>query len=491
MRAQSPFFVYVDTEAQVPGKDGASAALIAQFNQMGIGTFVFVREDKALYYKGTDTTYVSGNRIVLLSSGSGGTDGVDGIFSNADNIVSVGSVVSKDINPSNVVLADANDPTKPAFGVVIDVITSTSCVVREFGECVPLQDAAFTVGATVYLSENAGKATTTAPTTAGCVVQKIGTAKSATEVILGITPAFGGGLYTKDGTFAQPAWSFVSDPGTGFLLLNPSEMAVTLGGLPTADFSASQFGYIGRTVAVAVNVDIASFVCETSGTAVAGLGAAAAFQVQRPGGGSITAGRVAFGFETATLGAEVGRADLLAAFAGTGAAAGVRTTARSDGPSLVNGLEVRPITAAAAAATGVALLPYGTSTVVSLSLRAKGTTGSVNFRTAADDATVFAVQNVSAGVWGIAATSDRNTTQTSNGIVGQFQINAGAGAAGVAISNNRVQANATVLILPTRIDSAATQYSVTAVPDGSFTVTTNANQNTNTVYNYIVVNPAA
>ena len=249
MRPQSPFIKYVATEAAVPGKDFASAALTAEFNALLLGTFVVVEEDKALYYKGSSATYASGNRIVLLSSGSSGSDGVDGIFSNVAVLV-VGDVVSKDINPNNVVKADASDGTLPAFGVVVDVITSTSCVVREFGECATITGGgAFTPGATVYLSETAGTATTTAPNTAGAVVQKIGIAKSASEVILGITPAFGGGFYARDGVQAQPSISFANDPGTGFLRSAASTMQIALGGSISAQFTRSGFTFVQQPVA--------------------------------------------------------------------------------------------------------------------------------------------------------------------------------------------------------------------------------------------------
>ena len=69
----SAFQIYVVTDADVPGKDGASADLIKRFNDMPRGAFVFVEDDPTLlYYKGSGASYLSGNRIELVATGAGG-----------------------------------------------------------------------------------------------------------------------------------------------------------------------------------------------------------------------------------------------------------------------------------------------------------------------------------------------------------------------------------------------------------------------------------
>lgn len=69
----SAFQIYVATDADVPGKDGASADLIKRFNDMPRGAFVFVEDDPTLlYYKGSGASYLSGNRIELVATGAGG-----------------------------------------------------------------------------------------------------------------------------------------------------------------------------------------------------------------------------------------------------------------------------------------------------------------------------------------------------------------------------------------------------------------------------------
>ncbi len=372
MRPQSPFEMYVATEAEVPGKDGASAALIARFDAMPRGCFVFVQEDGAVYAKPKAGFYTAdGNRIVLISSGSSGTDGVDGIFSNSSGLVVVGNLVAKDINPNNVVLADASDGTLPAFGVVVDVIDDVTCVVREFGECTPTPVAAFTIGATVYLSELAGKATTTAPTTAGAVVQKIGIAKSTTEVILGITPAFGGGIYTKDGVVAQPAWSFASQPGTG-VYLSSSTIGVGINGVNVATMATSGFTYTITSGTTDSALPVAYLVRTTTGTPAAGIGTALGFVAEAQVGANVVAGSIEAAFSDVTPGAELAYMTIGPSRAGD-PGAGLRVAATMQ--STKNGLEVRPVSNAAAAATGVSIAPYagtGGATDITVSIAPVG-----------------------------------------------------------------------------------------------------------------------
>lgn len=482
-RAQSPFEKYVATEAAVPGKAGASAALIAEFNAMNRGTFVFVAEDNALYMKASSGLYADGNRIVLVSSGSSGTEGVDSIYTNVAVLV-VGDLVTKDGTANRVALADASDGTLPAFGVVVDVIDATTCVVRQFGEVDTITGGgAFTPGGTVYLSETAGTATQTPPATAGSVVQKIGFAKSTTEVILGITPAFGGGTYTINGTAAQPSMSFVSDPDTGLYRSAANTIGIATGGVASATLAPTGFTFTQQTTngsataltvtagtiasagpssettdvyfnlshsisfadsvgpfvtervfrinppvlvgsptgaetitdAFAFAIDnaptagsnmtitnrwVAGFTSDTvvglnatyanallyrrtvtlgAGVGAAGIGLRNVYQLPNDAGTEVNAGFIGATFTNVAAAGSTGVMEIIPAYAGSAfvaADAGLRVTANA--LAMVNGLEVRPVTAAAAAATGVVLAPYGATANTSLALEAKGT-GNLTF----------------------------------------------------------------------------------------------------------------
>jgi hypothetical protein len=499
MRPQSPFNVYVDTEAQVPGKEGASAALIAQFNQMLRGTLVFVDENDALYYKGSTGTYLSGNRIVLLSSGSGGVDGVDGIFSNTASLVAVGNLVAKGINPNSVVLADASDGTLPAFGVVVDVIDTLTCVVREFGECATITGGgAFTPGATVYLSETAGTATTTAPTTAGAVVQKIGVAKSATEVILGATPTFSASIYAQNGTDAQPSWSFAASPGTGAYRFDATSIAFSLGGVLAARMQTDGFGYIGTDAETNTDTNVLVLNHLSSGTTAAGFGTAIAFQVELPAGGApVAMGKVSGGMAVATPGAEQGRVDIVPAFAGTLASVGIRTRAPSAAAALLNGLEVLPATNAAAVTSGVSIAPYAAATGsadVSLSLRPRGA-GRTMLRDSGDTLTVLGVERVGSGAlsgivaWSSTATGVTSATLNATSGVVTFTDDA---ATTLTISNTLVTTSSLIFVNM----QTATSNSVNirrAVPtlDTITIELSGAPGATNYAIAFLVINPAA
>lgn len=465
----------------MPGKDDASAALQAEFDAMNRGTFCFVASDNAVYCKASSATWFSGNRIVLVSSGSSGTEGVDSTYSNVADAVVVGNTVAKDSTANQVVLADASNALLPAFGIVVDVITTTSCVVRQFGEVntvVVTGGGALTPGGTVYLSETAGEITQTPPATAGSVVQKIGFAKSTTEVILGITPTFGGGIYAPDGTAAQPSMSFVSDPDTGFYRSAANTIGIATGGVASATLAPTGFTFTQQTTngsatvltvtagtlaaasastettdvyfnlshsisfgdsvgpfatervfrinppvlvgsptgaetitdAFAFAIDnaptaganmtitnrwVAGFTSDTvvglnatyanallyrrtvtlgAGVGAAGVGLRNVFQLPNDAGTEVNAGYVGATFATSAAAAgSTGQMEIIPAFAGATFAAtdaGLRVSATA--ASLVNGLEVVPVTAAAALATGVVLRPYGATTPASLALEARG-----------------------------------------------------------------------------------------------------------------------
>lgn len=589
----SPFEVYVPTESLVPGKEGASATLQNTFNRLLTGTFVFVQEDGAIYAKPKSGTYASGNRIVLISSGSGGSTGVDTIFSNVAGAVAVGNWVSKSATANQVVLADATDATLPAFGVVVDVIDSTTCVVREFGDGVGVTGGgAFTPGATVYLSETAGSSTTTPPVTAGSIVQKLGIAKNATDVIVGITPSFNGGFYAQNGVPAQPSISFVNDPDCGFYRFGANAIGLSLAGAlyagftPTATaiyqqasttgtptaFTVQTAALTGVTAATTVisalfnlghtvtwdagvgpldlqpemfitaptyaavagplviadaftlaignapvqgaNVTIQNrwvggfFVdaasagsyenaqlysrSVTGGAGAAGVGIRNVYRLANDAGNSVNAGFVGAKFpSSAAAAASDGSIEIVPVFAGaafssTSAGVSIRATAAS----LVNGLEVQPITAAASVSTGVVVTPYGDTANVSVALFAKGT-GRTMLRNAANTITVLGTEVVgSAGLFGVVAQSSAPaagtspiTCSTESGRV-QFTDNAAV----FVITNTLVTADTHVFWSVSDIDAGI--FVQTVVPSANtVTITMSAATNGLTI-DFFLVTPA-
>lgn len=80
--------------------------------------------------------------------------------------------------------ADANNNRK-AHGYVLDAVTSPANATVYYGD-VNNQVSGLTVGAEYFLSETAGEVVTPAPTTAGSLVQRLGVAKSATELVVDI-----------------------------------------------------------------------------------------------------------------------------------------------------------------------------------------------------------------------------------------------------------------------------------------------------------------
>lgn len=80
--------------------------------------------------------------------------------------------------------ADANNNRK-AHGYVLDAVTSPADATVYYGD-VNTQVSGLTVGAEYFLSETAGAVVTPAPTTSGSLVQRLGVAKSATELVVDI-----------------------------------------------------------------------------------------------------------------------------------------------------------------------------------------------------------------------------------------------------------------------------------------------------------------
>ena len=84
----------------------------------------------------------------------------------------------------NARLADANN-NRRAHGYVLAAVTSPANATVYYGD-VNNQKSGLTVGAEYFLSETPGAVVTPAPTTAGSIVQRIGVAQSATELVVDI-----------------------------------------------------------------------------------------------------------------------------------------------------------------------------------------------------------------------------------------------------------------------------------------------------------------
>lgn len=80
--------------------------------------------------------------------------------------------------------SDANN-NRRAHGFVLSAVTAPANATVFYGD-VNNQLSALTVGAEYFLSETAGAVVTPAPTTAGSLVQRLGVAQSATELVVDI-----------------------------------------------------------------------------------------------------------------------------------------------------------------------------------------------------------------------------------------------------------------------------------------------------------------
>lgn len=101
--------------------------------------------------------------------------------------VAVGDCVAKDATNDNVILADASDQTKPAFGFVRTKLTSTTCEVQRLGELGGF--AGLTAGDRMYLSRTAGQIAAALPSlTLTGIHQVVAIAKNATTIEIVIEP---------------------------------------------------------------------------------------------------------------------------------------------------------------------------------------------------------------------------------------------------------------------------------------------------------------
>lgn len=301
---RSGFYQEFATTSVVPGQDGQTGQLVTDYDNMLLWTICTVDAGGGVFIKSDPRKYAAGSRITLLSSGSGGAVGVDGVYSSVGALV-VGDVVTKDSTTGQVAPANAATSTKSALGVVVEVLSATSYIVRFVGEVSAITGGgAFTPGAPVYLSAVDRTATQTAPSAAGTVVQILGIAKTADVVTLGIVPVFGG-----------------------------NSLVVTDNGVAGAS--------LGLTIAHA-----------TSGTAQAGIGVYLRMQAQNDAGALVTAGAITSFLSPATGGTEVGIVGISPTRAGV-PTAGLNVAGEA---SAVNGVLV---TAAAAGLAGPSITPVG------------------------------------------------------------------------------------------------------------------------------------
>lgn len=131
----------------------------------------------------TDGTITPGTTSLTWTQIAGpGTPG----GSSAIYTVDTGVAVLEAVYASAANTADEADATTtataPCIGFVSSKPTATSAVVQREGELGGF--AGLTAGATYYLATTAGTITTTAPTTGGQVVQRVGYAKNTTTLVI-------------------------------------------------------------------------------------------------------------------------------------------------------------------------------------------------------------------------------------------------------------------------------------------------------------------
>lgn len=116
---------------------------------------------------GSETT------IILASEALAAGDFVN-IYSNAGTL--------------NVRKADASSNAKKAHGYVMSAVAAAANATVYYGN-INTQQTGLTIGVDHYLSAAApGRATTAAPTGTGKIVQQLGVARSATEILVEIQP---------------------------------------------------------------------------------------------------------------------------------------------------------------------------------------------------------------------------------------------------------------------------------------------------------------
>jgi hypothetical protein len=217
----------------------------------------------------------------------------------------------------------------------------------------------------------------------------------------------------------------------------------------------------------------------TTGTASAGIGAGIVLRTENGSGTLVTAGRLAGQLSSVTATSENGQVEMLSAYAGTVAAAGIRLT--SQVATVVNGFDFVP-----SAANGhIALAPYGASTNVEVRMAAKGT----------GDWGVFNA-GLTSQYFGVGSTGGLKVLTTDgSGTPGAATINRASGKVAIAtgqatvtVTNSLVSAASTVLAQIQTAD-ATLLYIKSVVPGaGSFVITGNANATAATTVAWVVIN---
>jgi hypothetical protein len=318
------------------------------------------------YTKTSMTPYASGGRITQEDAG-GGASGVDAIYTCAPS-VGVGKAVY--LSGSNTVaLANATDQTKGlAIGIVTAKPTTTSCVVRSYGQ---VSVAGLAAGATYYLDTTDGLLTATPPTGVNDVVQPIGIAVTASVLLVQCDRQSN---LRPNGSATALAYGFASSPGTGMYLQSADSIGLAAGGGLIATVSVNGLGVVVTDANASTTSTVATFIHDTSGTPAAGIAADAAF-IAEGAAGRVLAGTIGGALTVVTAGVEVGTIDILPAYSDSRSPAGLRvTSARGAGGTLDVGVadlaqEARLALIRAAATYDPAThggVPFGAITIRSL-----------------------------------------------------------------------------------------------------------------------------
>lgn len=195
------------------------------------------------------------------------------------------------------------------------------------------------------------------------------------------------------------------------------------------------------------------------------------------------AGGVEAALTTATNGAEVGRASLVA-LAGGALVEGVRVQGVA---SAVQRVLVRP------GATGVpvALVAEGENGAgLDFAANPLGTPGSIRFRNPGETATIFGVQPAVSGNQGLTVSLTATTAAgpTIHKPAGQVSIQAGSD--NIVVTNDLVTAASVILCQLQFVDATLTQILSVVPGAGSFTITGNANATALTKVCFLVLNPS-
>lgn len=228
------------TDSDVPGREGSTTAQQALYDSAYFGFRVLVSSNGNRYTKTSMTKYADGGRITQEDTG-GGAAGIDGTYSCGVG-VAVGEAVylsgSGAVTEANATSAT----TAPAIGIVVSKPTTTTCVVRSFGSASVF--TTLTPGSVYYLDTTAGQLTTTAPSSSGNVVQRIGIATSATTLLVQIDGQTNLGVF---GSSDAPTYGFAGafGAGTGLFLAGVQKLGfaaagATVGQITTAGLSVLQ-----------------------------------------------------------------------------------------------------------------------------------------------------------------------------------------------------------------------------------------------------------